>query len=262
MSQQRTAQVVGELFTAIREVLTKHHVSYEEYNAAKEYLIAVGQAGEWPLFAALVGESTVERVAARANAGSESTIEGPYYVPGAPALQRPYVLPQRENEPGDVLIFNATVSTPTGEPISGAVLDMWQADATGGYSHINPSLPGYNLRGKLTTDEHGAIELQTVVPAPYEIPNDGPVGQLLRAAGWHAWRPAHLHFIITAAGYQPLTTQLYFDNDPWLGSDCAGAVKPELVLHLDKHEDPGVLARRALRVPYYSASYAFRLGCS
>ena len=107
---------------------------------------------------------------------------------------------------------------------------MWQADAEGRYSQFAPGLPEWNLRGTVVTDGDGAFRVRTVEPSPYEIPTDGSCGRLIAAAGWHAWRPAHLHVRVSAAGHQVLTTQLYFKGGSHVEDDIASAVKPELVL--------------------------------
>ena len=102
----------------------------------------------------------------------------------------------------------------------------------GTYSNIHLGQPDFNLRGKLQSDEHGRFELTTIRPASYRIPDQGPVGRLLNALGRHTWRPAHIHVKISAEGYQPLTTQLYFQDDEFLDSDVASAVKNDLILPL------------------------------
>jgi catechol 1,2-dioxygenase len=114
------------------------------------------------------------------------------------------------------------------------MLDVWQCNGIGEYSHFHPGVPEYNLRGRLTTDESGRYEFQTVVPSPYEIPKAGATGKLLDALGRHAFRPAHIHFKLSNADFQPWTTQIYFEGDPWLDSDVVGAVKPELVVALQR----------------------------
>lgn len=155
-------------------------------------------------------------------------------LPPEKLLEPPCVMPQRPEEPGERLVFSGAVKTPDGQPIVGALLDVWHADATvpGTYSNIHPDQPDFNLRGKLQTDEQGRFDLKTIRPAPYRIPDQGPTGQLLNALGRHAWRPAHIHVKISADGYQPLTTQLYFQGDEFLDSDVASAVKDDLILPL------------------------------
>lgn len=255
MSTERVATVVGDLMSRINAAITEHEVSYDEYHAAMDYLIRLGKAGEWPLFLDVFFEHTVERL----NQGEGGTIEGPYYASGAPMLERPYVLPQRDDEPGDVLLFSGTVQSTDGSPLPGALIDMWQADANREYSNFYEGPPEFNLRGKMTTDENGQFEVRTILPPSYHLPRGGPVEEILTAAGWHDWRPGHLHFFVDAEGHQRLTTQLYFEGDRWLDSDVANGVKPELVLSPRKHDSPEEMEARGLSSPYFSAAHEFRL---
>lgn len=266
-SQERVATVVAALMDAIRATIVDQRVTYDEYNAAKQYAIDLGEAGEWPLFADVFFEATVEQVESETNDASDGAIEGPYFIPGATQLEKPYVMPMRDDEPGETLLFSGTVASADGTPLAGAQIDMWHSDHYGTYSDIpypddRELPPSGNLRGRFTVDENGRFEVRTIIPVPYEIPKTGPTGAMLAAAGWHAYRPAHLHAIVTAPGHKSLTCQLYLSEDPYLDSDVAGAVKPGLVLTLEKHSDPGDLAARNLDGPYFSASHAFRLAKS
>jgi catechol 1,2-dioxygenase len=235
--QHRAATVVSALLDAIRGVVAEHRISYEEYNAAIKFAIDVGNAGEWPLFADVFFEADVEKMSNRNSPASDSSIEGPYYVPCSALLARPFVMPMREDEGGDPLIFGGSVTGVDGTPLAGATVDMWQCDRSGTYSDVpygdgRELPPSGNLRGRFDTDKSGLFEVRTITPVPYEIPKSGPTGALLAAAGWHAFRPSHLHCIVSAPGHQSLTTQLFFDGDPYLESDVASAVKPGLVLKL------------------------------
>jgi catechol 1,2-dioxygenase len=236
----RVVEVVQPLIDRVQELIREKNVGYDEWHQAVQFMVDVANCGELPLLMAL-SEATVDEVANAASASSPTAIEGPYYVPGAPMLEPPYVMPQRPDEPGEPLVFSGTVKNPQGQPIDGALLDVWHADATvpGTYSNIDPGPPEFNLRGKLYTDEQGRFELRTVRPAPYHIPDEGPTGRLLNALGRHSWRPAHLHVKLSADGYQTLTTQLYFQDDEFLDSDVARAVKDDLILPLQVAESDG-----------------------
>ncbi|PRX44619.1 catechol 1,2-dioxygenase [Prauserella shujinwangii] len=247
-AQQRTAEVVGDLINTVNERLVKHEVTYGEYQAAKQWLIELGEAGEWPLFLDVFFEHTVERMASERRRGSTGCIEGPYYVPGSPELDSPATLPRRPDEPGDGLVFSGTVRDLDGIPIPGAVVDIWHADANGFYSQFHPDPPKWNLRGTVRADAEGRFEIHTVLPAPYEIPKEGPTGRMITSAGWHHWRPAHLHMMVRAPGKQTLTSQLFFAGHEYVDDDVAGAVKPELTLELVRHDDG-----------HYTAEYDFRL---
>ncbi|MBP8536664.1 catechol 1,2-dioxygenase [Streptomyces sp. MK37H] len=226
----RVNVLATELIGAVHDVIRRHQVTYEEYNALKAWLISVGQDGEWPLFLDVWVEHVVEEVASAARKGSKGTIEGPYYVPGAPELPNTGTLPMRPDEAGTPLLFQGQVTSTSGEPLAGARLEMWQADDDGLYSQFAPGIPEWNLRGSVIADDEGRFAVTTIQPAPYQIPTDGSCGRLIAAVGWHAWRPAHLHLRVTAPGHAALTTQLYFKGGEYVQDDVARAVKPELVL--------------------------------
>ncbi|HWL87716.1 MAG TPA: dioxygenase [Polyangiaceae bacterium] len=229
-SAARVSALARDVLARIHEVIREHDVTYPEYQAVKQWLIEVGEAGEWPLFLDVFAESVVEQVHNARREGTKGSILGPYYLPGQRALPARCTLPMRADEPGLPLIVEGQVRGLDGEPIAGAVLDLWQADAHGYYSGFAPEIPDGNLRGVITTGADGRFEIRTIQPAPYEIPKDGPTGKLLSAAEWHAWRPAHLHLIVRGRGYRNIITQLYFEGGSWLDDDVASATKPELVL--------------------------------
>lgn len=189
---------------------------------------------------------------------------GPAYVPGAPLLDPPYVLAQRPDEPGETLFVSGTVRSTTGEPIAGALLDIWLTDAEGHYSnltremlgpagaHIDGSLPTYNLRGRLTTDEHGHFEYRAVVPGIEEVgvPAGGPLERLVKALDRVGVRPRHIHAIVSHKGFHTLTHQIHFDGDPNVECVIEGAVAHSTVLKSELHGDPADFKERGLDKPY------------
>jgi catechol 1,2-dioxygenase len=227
---KRVDTLVTELLTAAHDIIRRHKVTYAEYDALKSWLIQVGEDGEWPLFLDVWLEHVVEEVAGESREGSKGSIEGPYYVPGSPRLPAEATLPMREDEVGTPLLFQGQVTGVDGAPLSGATVEMWHADDDGYYSQFAPGLPEWNLRGTVIAAEQGNFKIHTIQPAPYQIPTDGSCGRLITAAGWHAWRPAHLHLKVSAPGHQLITTQLYFKGGEYVTDDIASAVKPELVL--------------------------------
>ena len=226
----RVDYLASKVVKSLNDIIIEDKVSYAEYNALKAWLIKVGEDGEWPLFLDVWLEHSVEEVASAHHEGSKGTIEGPYYIEGSPELEWNATIPMREDEPGDPLVFAGQVRAVDGTPLVGAKVELWHADDLGFYSQFAPGLPEWNLRGTWIANEDGRYEIHTLRPAPYQIPTDGACGQLIAAAGWHAWRPAHLHFKISAPGYELITTQLYFPGDPHNDDDIASAVKPELML--------------------------------
>ena len=236
-SQERVALLAGRLIKAANDIVLEERVTYEEYNALKAWLIQVGEDGEWPLFLDVWVEHSVEEVANANRHGSKGSIEGPYYIPDAPSLNTPATLPMRDDEPGTPLLFQGQVTNVDGEPLAGALIELWHADDLGFYSQFAPGLPEWNLRGSITADAQGNFQINTMQPAPYQIPTDGACGALIAAAGWHAWRPAHLHLKVSAPEHQLITTQLYFEGDEHVADDIASAVKPELVLAPSERAD-------------------------
>ena len=236
-TKPRLNAILDDVQRALVDIITRHRVTAEEFRAATQFLAEAGQQHlEIPLMLDVFLSAAVDDVA-HASEGTESNVEGPVYVPGAPTLERPYVLPRRADEPGEKLVFSGTVRSTDGSPLAGATLDVWQANGAAEYSHFNPGVPEYNLRGRLATDDDGSFEFETVVPSPYEIPTTGATGRLLAALGRPAFRPGHIHFKISHEDASPLTTQIYFDGDPYLDSDVVGAVKASLVTKLARHDD-------------------------
>lgn len=227
---ERVNLLAREVLEAIHATIRRHGVTYDEYNALKSWLINVGQDGEWPLFLDVWVEHAVEEVASDSRQGSKGTIEGPYYVPGAPELGSEATLPIREGEKGTPLLFQGQIIGTDGAALPGAVLEIWHADDAGFYSQFAPGIPEWNLRGTVISNAEGRFFIHTMRPAPYQIPTDGACGKLIAAAGWHAWRPAHIHLKVAAEGHQLVTTQLYFPGDAHNDDDIASAVKPELML--------------------------------
>jgi catechol 1,2-dioxygenase len=257
----RLKEIVEDLLASLRGLIRKHHISHDEYRRAVGFMLETAAKGEIPLLLDVFLEATVDQVDAAGRGGTETSVEGPFYAPNAPMLKSPCVLPHRPNEPGDVLLLSGAVRSLDGEPLAGAMLDMWQSDAEGAYSHFNipEAQAPWNLRARIMADNEGRFEVQTWVPSPYQVPKDGPTGALLKGLGRHAWRPAHLHLRITHDSCETLTTQLFFTGDPWIDSDVVGAVKQSLIVTLGKHNEPADLKKRGFDKPYYTVAYDFVL---
>jgi catechol 1,2-dioxygenase len=259
---RRLNEIFDDCVASLRALIRKHHITHDEYRRAVGFLTEVGKGdAEMSLLMDVFLEATVDQVESAGRKGTESSVEGPFYVPDAPAMRSPCVLPHRANEPGEVLIFSGTVRGIDGSALAGSVVDIWHADAAGAYSHFNiPKAEApFNLRARVTTDDRGRFEIQTWVTAPYEIPKAGPTGALLAALGRHAWRPAHIHARLSHEGFETLTTQVFLKDSPWIDSDVVGAVKPSLIAALQKHEDAADVRGRELERPYFTLSYDFAL---
>ena len=138
---------------------------------------------------------------------------------------------------GDLCSFSGSVKDLEGIPIEGAIIDVWSDNADGFYDVQQPDIqPMWNNRGRFTTGPDGAYCFIGIKPVPYPIPNDGPVGQLLGKLGRHPYRPAHMHFIVTAPGFEKVVTHTFVDADEYLRSDCVFGVKSTLVSVYEKLE--------------------------
>ena len=237
MANQRIVTVIDDLERAILEIIREHRITHEEYRQATELLVATVKEGEESLLFDVFFEAEATDVDNIGRSGSPEAIDGPFYLPGAPLLELPYVMPHRTDERGERLIFRGTVRSANGDPIAGAELDMWHADADGFYSQFHPGIPDWNLRGRFITDEHGSFEVRTILPPPYEIPKEGPTGRVLNALGRSFFRPAHLHVKVRATEHEELTSQLYFAGGEFLDDDVANAVLDRLVVTLERKGD-------------------------
>jgi len=238
---ERTTEVVSDLLAAIHEVLERHRVTEQEWMAALMFLTEVGKADEFVLFSDVTRTSVLIDVShgGDESGATASDVEGPLYRDDPPWREPPVKIYEEYEGmgDGDVLMVRGTVRSTGGAPLPGAVVDVWQTGPSGGYDVWDPRQPPYNFRGRVRVDESGAYELQTMVPKPYTVPNDGPVGRYLEAIGQHPWRPAHIHFKVTAPGHRTLVTQVFFPDDPYLENDTIGAVKPALVRPLRPEGD-------------------------
>lgn len=185
----------------------------------------------------------------KAGKGTESTVLGPFYVQGAPEYENgASIIKQQYAE--QVALVQGKVTDPKGNPIAGARLDVWQTAANGFYDVQDPSMTEDNMRGIFTTDAQGNYAFVTEKPCSYSIPTDGPVGDLLRASSRHGMRPAHIHFIVSADGYESLTTHVFSDGDEYLDSDAVFATKSSLIGHYTDSEDTELAARYNIPVPF------------
>jgi catechol 1,2-dioxygenase len=276
-SEERSAEVVAASFDAtpdprLRTVLTSlvHHLhafvkdvelTEGEWRAAIAFLTATGQKcdavrQEFILLSDVLGVSMlVESINHRtAGQATESTVLGPFHVVDSPARDLGAVIAL--DGKGEPCLVTGEVTGPDGEPLAGAQVDVWQANADGFYDvQQRDTQPEANLRGLFTADDDGRFWFRTIVPRYYPIPADGPVGRLLSATGRHPNRPAHIHFIVTAPGYLPVTTHLFVADSPYLDSDAVFGVKESLVRDFPVVDDPEQAARVGLPNPFRTVHF-------
>ncbi len=215
---------------------------------------------EFILLSDVLGVSMLVETISHRAAGdaTESTVTGPFHVVESPprALGANISL-QGSGEP---CLVTGRVTGPSGEPVPGALVDVWQADADGFYDVQQPdSIPEFNLRGLFTADDEGRFWFRTIMPRYYPIPDDGPVGRLLEATARHPNRPAHIHFIAKAAGYATVTTHLFVDESPYLDSDAVFGVKESLVRAFAVVDDPARAQALGLPSPFRTVDFGISL---
>jgi hydroxyquinol 1,2-dioxygenase len=158
---------------------------------------------------------------------TEATVFGPFYVEGAPGFDLGEDV--ANGAPGVPCAVRGTVRGLGGEPVPGAEIHVWQADAEGKYDVQRDGLHEHQARGVLHANGRGEYHFRSILAEAYPIPDDGPVGDLLRATKRHPWRPAHLHFMIKAPGYETLITHVFRNGDPYLDSDAVFGVRQSLI---------------------------------
>jgi protocatechuate 3,4-dioxygenase beta subunit len=240
MTDSRAAQVIPDVIQAIHEVLERHRVTEKEWHAALAFLTEVGRADEFVLLSDVTRTSVLIDALSHGDdegGATASDVEGPMYRDEPPWRERPAKIYEEYEGmgEGDVLFVRGSVRSVDGAPLADAVVDVWQTGPNG-YDFWDPRQPENNFRGRLRVDESGAYEFQTMVPTPYTVPTEGPVGRYLEAMDQHPWRPAHIHFKVTAPGHDTLVTQVFFPDDPYLENDTIGAVKPVLIRPLERHD--------------------------
>jgi protocatechuate 3,4-dioxygenase beta subunit len=164
---------------------------------------------------------------AKPQGATESTVLGPFYVPGSP--ERSYGESIIEQSGGTPAWVHGRVLDLNGSPIAGAQLDVWEGGDNQLYAVQDEEAPENHLRGRFLAREDGRYAFLTVRPVPYPIPHDGPVGRMLGQTGRHPWRPAHVHMIVSAPGFETVTTHIFDSETDYLDSDAVFAVKPSLL---------------------------------
>ena len=257
----RFRKIVASLISHLHAFVKEVELTEEEWFKAIMFLTRTGQLcddkrQEFILLSDVLGVSMLVDAInhPKSGKGTESTVLGPFYMEGAPECENGASIIKRD-QGGEKALVRGQVTDPEGRPIAGAKLDVWQTAANGAYDVQDPEAPAYNMRGVFTTDEEGRYAFVTEQPRSYAVPTDGPVGELLRASGRHAMRPAHIHLMVSAAGYEPLTTHVFSAGDEYLDSDAVFATKSSLIGAYEESHDAGLAERYQLPVPFSSLKF-------
>jgi catechol 1,2-dioxygenase len=240
----RLRELVGGLIRHLHEFAVEQALTEPEWMAGIRFLTDVGQMctdqrQEFILLSDTLGLSMLVDLInhGAGSSATESTVLGPFYVEGSPWRSNGDAIT------GDLgtqpLLVSGHVRDTAGRPLSGATVDVWQNATNRLYAVQDGAQSPENLRGRFHTDVDGAFAFRTVRPVDYPIPDDGPVGRMLQATRRHPWRPAHIHFMVSADGCIPVTTHVFDSASPYLESDVVFGVKQSLVRTLVEH-DPAV----------------------
>ena len=264
-AEARLSEVMAVLTRHLHAAIKEIEPTHEEWFKAIEFLTRTGQMctdwrQEYILLSDVLGATMlVDAINHRRPSGATpNTILGPFYVADAPRYENgANICLDGKGEP--TLVSGRVLDT-QGKPIAGATLDVWQTNDDGFYDVQQKGVqPDYNLRGLFTSDENGFYAFRTVKPRHYPIPADGPVGKLLRDLGRHPNRAAHLHFIVTAPGYDQVITHIFTPDCPYLHEDTVFGVKKELVARFTTETDPGIAQRYDLQTPFLAVNWDFVL---
>lgn len=233
---ERVEEVFNLFIKHVQNFLQEAKLNHQEYTNFVNWADRLGRTGELPLFADVFLETHVLRAMYTDKPGTQPSLLGPYFIEGSPLSEgepgKPILLNKRPDEPGEKLIFKGNVRNVDGKPLANIRVEMWQNDKSGKYSAFDSDAPRYNLRGHFFTDENGNFEVESIVPVPYSIPDQGPTGEFLGYMDQHPMRPAHLHLMFEAEGHETLITQVFFEGDEWLETDVADGVRTELITKL------------------------------
>jgi catechol 1,2-dioxygenase len=257
----RLKQVMTSLVRHLHDFVKDVELTEEEWAFAIDFLTRTGHMStdvrqEFILLSDVLGASMlVETINHRTGGTStESTVLGPFHMVESPPRELGDDIAL--DGLGTPCLVSGQVTGPDGEPLAAASVDVWQTNEDGFYDVQQPGIqPEGNLRGLFSTDEEGRFWFRSVVPRYYPIPDDGPVGELLAATGRHPNRPAHLHFIVAAPGYRPVTTHVFVDDSPYLDSDAVFGVKDSLIRTVPQVDDSARAADVGLPNPFRTLTF-------
>jgi len=239
----RVRQLTTSLIKHLHDFARENELTVDEWMAGVELLNEAGRMSddkrnEGQLVCdvlgleSLVDEITYKLASEAADEPTATAILGPFYRHNHPKLPMGgCIVAEETNKQGDRTWMHGTVTDfRTGKPIEGAEMDVWHTAPNGLYEQQDPDQPEMNLRGKFVTGPDGKYNFYCLRPVPYPIPYDGPAGKILQALDRHPYRPAHIHFLLKAPGYQPFVTQIFDRNSKYIEDDAVFAVKDSLIV--------------------------------
>ena len=277
-TEPRFKQVMSALVTHLHAFALEVDLLPDEWMATIEFLTAAGKMcddkrQEFILLSDTLGLSmlvvAMEQArgtkAAQADGAStagatpatEATVQGPFFWPGAPEFALGDDITQ--GAPGEPAWYSGLVAGTDGRPVANCRLDIWSGDGDGMYDMQFGADAPMRLRGSLHTDADGRYRFWSIKPSYYPVPDDGPVGGMLRRMGRHPNRPGHIHMMLSAPGYQRLITHLFVSDSPYLDSDAVFGVRNSLIVDYARHLPGTAPDGRTMTQTWHSASFDFKL---
>jgi len=262
----RVREIMTSLIKHLHAFLKDVQLTEAEWWKAIEFLTRTGQISnerrqEFILLSDTLGVSmVVDLITHRKPTGAtESTVFGPFHREGAPerGWGESVITADRGGTPA---MITGRVLSLDGKPIANAELDVWQVAEDRLYDSQDESLDEMNMRGKFRTNAQGQYLIKTTRPVYYAIPDDGPVGDMLKATGRHPYRPPHVHFVVAAEGYEPVTTHIFDSKGEYLDGDAVFGVKNSLIANFILHDTKDAAAELyKLEPPFYTCEFDFVL---
>ncbi|MBM7062808.1 catechol 1,2-dioxygenase [Pseudomonas sp. UL073] len=261
----RFKQIVLRILQDTAKLIEDLQISDDEFWKAVDYLNRMGSGQEAGLLVAGLGVEHFLDLLQDAKdeqlgltGGTPRTIEGPLYVAGAP-LSEGEARMDDGTDPGTQMFLHGRVLDAAGQPLAGAVVDLWHANTNGTYSYFDGSQSEYNLRRRIVTDAEGRYRARSIVPSGYGCPPSGTTQEVLNQLGRHGQRPAHIHFFISAPGHRHLTTQINLSGDKYLWDDFAYATRDGLIGEVKFIEDAAAAQARGLNGRFAEVEFDFQL---
>lgn len=236
---KRLRELIAGLIKHMHDYVREVDLKPQEWEDAMNFLLRAAKASsdernEFILLSDLLGVSALVDLqeAAKDPEATITTVLGPFYTPGTPEVR--YGASLIGANKGQRILVRGQIRNTRGEPVPGAKIEVWQNADNGLYKVQDPEAPEHNLRATMHTDKQGRYCFATIAPISYEVPDDAAGGELIRAAGRHCWRPAHVHLMITADGYKRHITQIFNEDDDYIDQDAVFGVRGPLAVSWKK----------------------------
>ena len=263
-NDKRLRQIMTSAVKHLHAFAQEVHLTEEEWFEGIKFLTAVGQKcddkrQEFILLSDILGLSMMVCALNHKSlpGATEATVLGPFFAHGAKEYEHDGDLREGCSVKGEDTLVVGRVLSVEGKPIPNATLDIWQAKADGIYDVQTGG--EFELRGRVKVNAKGEYAFKSYKPKFYSVPDDGPVGELLRATGNHKMRPAHMHAVVSAPGFQQVITHVFVDGDPYLDDDAVYAVKDSLVGKYKKVNDAAQAKKLAMSNPFLKLDWDFHL---